>query len=564
MTSLSPVETLQVGAILIGLLGGLAIFLFGMEMMTAALKIVAGARMRDLLGRWTTNRFKGLLSGAFVTAVIQSSSVTTVMVVGFVAAGMMTLQQTFGVILGANIGTTLTAHIIAFDVTAFGLVLVAFGYGLLFFSKTDRIRQAGNAIMGLGLLFFGMELMGLATEPLASYEPFIQVMQSLDSILPAIILSTLFTAVVQSSSATTGLVIVIANEGLISLETGIAMVLGANIGTSITAVLASAGQPRPAKQAAAVHVIFNTLGALIWIPFIPQLAEVCQGLAPSDAGRQVAWASTIFNVGNALVFIWFTRPLAWLVRKLIPVRPEPQPEIVEPKYLDELLLDTPALALDRVRLELAELGKLTVDMAKISAPTAGGGSREELMDLRTMDDNVDALHAAIVAYLGKLGQESLPDPALQNQSADYLAAANYIESIADVMETNLVDVGLDRLEGGIQVSEETRELLAGLHEQVCILIDKSITSMVSGDILLAEEVIHAKGKVNGLSQEAEKHIALRLTADEPNRVATFRLETEIIEYLKRMYYFAKRIAKLVSGLDEPSLTSPGLKPELAG
>jgi phosphate:Na+ symporter len=564
MAFLQQHESLQVGAILVGMLGGLAIFLFGMEMMTASLKVVAGGRMRDFLGRWTTNRFRGLFAGAFVTAIIQSSSVTTVMVVGFVAAGMMTLQQSIGVILGANIGTTITAHIIAFDVTALALAMVAFGYSLLFFSKNDRIRQVGNAIMGLGLLFFGMELMGLATEPLTTYDPLIQAMQNLDSVIPALIISAVFTAVVQSSSATTGLVIVFANEGLIPLETGIAMVLGANIGTSITAVLASAGQPAPARQTAAIHVIFNTLGAIIWIPLIAPLADLLQQSGATDVGRQVAWASTIFNVGNAFIFIWFARPLAWLVRKLVRERPEAVSDVVKPKYLDELLLDTPALAIDRVRLELGELGRYTLAMVEESTPSAETGTSEELQSLAAMDDTVDSLHAAIVAYLGKLGQESLPDPGLQRHSSDYLAAANYIESIADVIETNLVDIGLARLDKGVQVSEETSQLLAELHTLVCMQIKNSIQSLVEGNRSLAKEVIGSKKKVNNLAQEAEKHIGLRLTADEPNRVATFQLESEVIEYLKRMYYFAKRIAKLVSGMDEHSLVGSSLSPRAAG
>jgi phosphate:Na+ symporter len=233
------------------------------------------------------------------------------MVVGFVAARMMTLEQSIGVIMGANIGTTITAHLIAFDVAQFSLVLVAVGFGFLFFSKNEKVRQTGNTIMGLGMIFFGMELMSLAMEPLTGYEPVVTAMRRLDSVLPAIIFGAAFTALVQSSSATTGLVIVLANDGLISLETGIALTLGANIGTSVTAVVGSIGQSREAQQAAAVHVLFNTVGALLWIPLIGPLAEICRQIAPNDIGRQIAWATTIFNVGNTFVFIWFTIELDW-------------------------------------------------------------------------------------------------------------------------------------------------------------------------------------------------------------------------------------------------------------
>ncbi|MDH3675041.1 MAG: Na/Pi cotransporter family protein, partial [Anaerolineae bacterium] len=449
-------NTIEVGVIIIGLLGGLAIFLYGMEQMTAALKIVAGNRMRDYLSSWTSNKFKGVGVGAFVTAVIQSSSVTTVMVVGFVAASMMTLEQSIGVIMGANIGTTITAHLIAFDVAQFSLVLVAVGFGLLFFSKNEKVRQTGNTIMGLGMIFFGMELMSLAMEPLTGYEPVVTAMRRLDSVLPAIIFGAAFTALVQSSSATTGLVIVLANDGLISLETGIALTLGANIGTSVTAVVGSIGQSREAQQAAAVHVLFNTVGALLWIPLIGPLAEICRQIAPNDIGRQIAWATTIFNVGNTFVFIWFTKPLAKLVRRLIPVRPKAIPEVVQPKYLDDVLLDTPALALDRVRLELDHLGGNMLRMMRQAIPAAAQGSQTDLRALADMDDDVDALHAAIVRYIGQLTEQSTLDSKLTRQAADYLSAANYIENIADVIETNMVDVGLARLEQHVRVSQGTR------------------------------------------------------------------------------------------------------------
>jgi phosphate:Na+ symporter len=542
-------NTIEVGVIIIGLLGGLAIFLYGMEQMTAALKVVAGNRMRDYLSSWTSNKFKGVGVGAFVTAVIQSSSVTTVMVVGFVAASMMTLEQSIGVIMGANIGTTITAHLIAFDVAQFSLVLVAGGFGLLFFSRNEKVRQTGNTIMGLGLIFFGMELMSLAMEPLTGYEPVVTAMRRLDSVLPAIVFGAAFTALVQSSSATTGLVIVLANDGLISLETGIALTLGANIGTSVTAVLGSIGQSREAQQAAAVHVLFNTVGALLWIPLIGPLAEICRQIAPNDIGRQIAWATTIFNVGNTFVFIWFTKPLAKLVRRLIPVVPKAIPEVVQPKYLDDVLLDTPALALDRVRLELDHLGGNMLRMMRQAIPAAAQGSQTDLRALADMDDDVDALHAAIVRYIGQLTEQSTLDSKLTRQAADYLSAANYIENIADVIETNMVDVGLARLEQHVRVSPGTRELINELCDQVYQAIEQSLRALVESDGDLAEQAIAAKGEINALAQATQNYVALRLTAAEPNRVATFRLESELIEYLKRIYYFAKRIAKLTAGTD---------------
>lgn len=543
-------NTLSWGATTLGLLGGLALFLFGMEQMTNALKVVAGSRLKSFLGRWTNNRFRGVFAGAFVTAVIQSSSVTTVMVVSFVAANMLTLQQSIGMIMGANIGTTVTAHLVAFKITQYALMMVAIGFGIVFFSKKDRLRHFGNIIMGLGLLFFGMDLMGQATAPLQAHPPFLELMWRLSELLPAMIVSALFTALIQSSSATTGLIIVFVGEELIPLETGIAMVLGANIGTSVTAVLASIGQPRAAVQTAAIHVIFNILGALLWIPLIVPLAEGVRMISAVNLGRQIAWATTIFNVGNTLIFIWFTKFLIRLVQYLIPKRLLVEPEVVQPKYLDDLLLDTPALALDRVRLELGHLGAYVLRMARRAVPIAERGTEEDLRTLARMDDDVDILHEAIIHYLGRLSQASEPTLQLKEQAADYLAAANYIESIADMIETNVVEVGVDRLNQGVQVSHATQERLNRLYERVYWAIEQALQALIDSDARLAEQVIAAKPEINRLAQEAENQVVRRLTATEPRRVATFRLESELIEYLKRMYYFAKRVAKIVAQIEE--------------
>ncbi|HRX81799.1 MAG TPA: Na/Pi symporter, partial [Pirellulaceae bacterium] len=253
----TAVESIEVGTILMGLLGGLALFLFGMDQMSDALKLIAGEGIKRDLAKLTTNRFTGALAGAFVTTIIQSSSVTTVLVVGFISAGLMSLTQSIGVIMGANIGTTVTAQLIAFKITHYSLVLVAIGFFMLFCSKNEKVRHYGHMIMGLGLIFFGMHLMSEGTSPLRTYPPFMDMMQQIDNPLTAILLAAVFTALVQSSSATTGLVITLASQGFISLDAGIALVFGANIGTCITAGLASLGKSREAVRAALVHVVFN-------------------------------------------------------------------------------------------------------------------------------------------------------------------------------------------------------------------------------------------------------------------------------------------------------------------
>jgi phosphate:Na+ symporter len=538
-------DTVDWVAIIIGLFGGLAIFLFGMEIMTAGLKNVAGSRMKDLLGKWTTNKWKAVGAGAVITAIIQSSSVTTVTTVGFVSSGLMTLEQAMGVIMRANFGTTITAHLVAFDIVQFAFVLAILGFGLMSFSKKGQIKQVGLVLMGLGLLFIGMELMGLAMEPLAEYEPFVEAMSSLERILPAMIVGAVFTALVQSSSATIGIVVAMAGQGLITLETGIALVLGANIGTSVTAVLGSLGQSREAQQTAAFHVIFNTVGALIWIPFIDQLANICTQIAPDDLARQIAWSTTIFNVANTFIFIWFTAPLARLVRRLVPDRPVAEIPIVEPKYLDDNLLDKPALALDRVRLELERTSEYTLEVVRKAVPVVSTGSEEELAELETMAENLDTLHVAIISYLRKLGHQQIMNPELTQLAVNYLSAANYLQNISHMVQTNLVSLGRDRLSEDVQVSEETARQLVLLQEQVSQGIDRAVRSLLDEDAAQASAVFTSLPELSKQTDDVETRIALRLTADEPNRVATYRLETEIIENLKNMYFVAMRIANMV-------------------
>jgi phosphate:Na+ symporter len=554
-------EQLDVAGIVIGLLGGLAFFLFGLDQMTDALKVVAGARMRGILARVTQNRFKGLMAGAFVTAIIQSSSVTTVLLVGFITAGLMTLQQSIGVIFGANIGTTVTAQIVAFKATQYAMLLVIGGFGMQFVSKDLRVRRWGHVLLGLGMVFFGMELMSDAARPLRSYQPFIDFMEGMDSPYLGILAGAGFTALVQSSSATMGIVIVLATQGFITLEVGIALAFGANIGTCITALLAGIGKPVEAKRAAAVHILFNVVGVLLWVAFIDQLAEFCRWFSPAAAGlegtdrlaaevpRQVANAHTVFNLANTFLLIWFTRPFAWLVERLVREPPEQLPGKLRPKYLDDLLLDTPGIALDRVRLELGRLGTLSLRMLDAAPRAILEGSRSDLDALQKMDDDLDVLHGAVVKYLGELSQRDISKDE-SKELGDLLAAANYIENIGDMIETSLFEAGTERVAANVVVSEGTRTLMRAFFVRVEGLVKQALDALTDDDPIAAAAVIDAKAEVNQLALDAEAHLTARLVADAPNRLAAFRLESDVVENLKRVYYFAKRIARIVADAEK--------------
>lgn len=540
------------------LFGGLALFLFGMEQMSDSLKAVAGDRMKNILARLTANRFMGAVTGAFVTAVIQSSSVTTVLVVGFISAGLMTFAQSIGVIMGANIGTTITAQIVAFKVTKAALLMIGVGFTMMFASKQEKIKHYGTMLMGLGMIFLGMTVMSEAMKPLRTYQPFLDLMVQMETPLIGILVSAAFTGLVQSSSATTGIVIVMASQGFISLPAGIALAFGANIGTCVTALLASIGKPREAVRAAAVHVLFNVGGVLLWFAFIPYLADFVTWFSPShpeltgidklgaETPRQIANAHTIFNIANTLIFIGFTAHFARLVEKLVPDKPSELTGLeVRSKYLDDELLTTPSLALDRVRLELLHLGEKVEMMLGRIMPAIIRGDKAELTRIREMDDEVDILYAQIIEYLGKISKGSMTE----SQTEGFLGlmeAATALENIGDTIETNLVELGNQRISTGVTISQATIKVLTDFQELIQKAVLDAVQAVSQANEEVAKNVIKMKDEMSRLSDSAAVHQAERLVAAEPNRVPAYTIEVDIIEKQKRIYYFAKRMAKTVN------------------
>jgi phosphate:Na+ symporter len=537
-----------------GLFGGLALFLFGMDVMTKALKSAAGDYMKDILGKLTRNRFVGVGMGAFVTAIIQSSSVTTVILVGFISAGLMSMSQSVAVIIGANIGTTITAQILAFKVTKIALPLIAGGFLMSFTAKRENWRQIGMIILGLGLVFYGMGIMSTALNPLRSYEPFIQFMISMQNPLLGVAVGAMFTAVVQSSSATTGILIVMASQGLIGLESAIAIALGANIGTCVTAGLASIGKSREAVRAAVVHTLFNVAGVLLWIAFIPQLVELAYWMSPSaegltgtallaaDTPRQIANVHTFFNVANALIFVGFTTQIARLVEWLIPDRPIKPQKAMLPKYLDDDLLTTPSIALETVRLELRRLGKRVRKMVKDIMPVAISGTRTDLERVAAMDKVVDALHIAIIEFLGKISLTNLST----RQSKELMQLAeitNGLEQIGDRIATAMVTSANKRIDEEVSVSLQTAKVLNDYHAEVVATLNDALKAVASQDSELAKQVSRRRKDFSEMSRSIVAHGLDRLTADEPNRLNTYAREMEVMEILDGVFTIARRIAR---------------------
>lgn len=543
-------EILASSELWVGLVGGLALFLFGMELLTRALTRVTGDRMRGLLARLTDNRLKGVLLGAGVTAVVQSSSVTTVLLVGFISAGVMTFAQSVAVIMGANIGTTITAQILAFKITALALPILAIGVAVLLTTRNRVWQEYAQATIGLGLVFYGMGVMSEAVVPLETYTGFLRVMASLDEPALGILAGAAFTALMQSSSATTGILLVLTGQGLLNLEAAIGVALGANIGTCVTALLAAIGKPRAAVRAAAVHTLFNTVGAVAWVWFIPQLATAAHWIA-FDGGpaRSLAWAHTIFNSANTLLLIGFTVPIAALVERLLPDRPEVIEPEGTPQFLDKSLLDSPAIALEAVTHEIARLGRHVAGLVDDVMPVALDGPQVQLDLLAARDEPVDHLHAAIVAYLGEVSLRRL-SPTQSTELVRLLSIANDFEQIADVVSRDVVVSAQKRLDDRVTISPATRKVMSKFHADVSAALHAAIDAFAARDVDRAREVRALKDVMRARTREIAMHGIERLTAAAPRRVQTYTREAELIEILDDIFHITRRIARVMAEAPE--------------
>lgn len=538
------------------LAGGLALFLFGMEQMVKGLLVVAGDKMKRMLGKLTTNRVMGAITGAGITAVIQSSSVTSVLVVGFVSAGLMSVGQAAGVIMGANLGTTITAQIVAFKITNVALLMVAVGFVIQFSAKLRKKKALGDLIMGLGLIFFGMNIMSEGMEPLREYQPFLDLMTQMQNPFLGLLVGLVFTALVQSSSATIAIVIVMASNGFLTLPAGIALSLGADIGTTVTAMLATIGKSREALRTAMIHVQFNILGALIWLPFIPELADLASYISASnfiDDGsmsslaantpREIANANTLFKLSAVILFLPCIPLFLWLVYKLFPVMPS-EKGIGEFKseFLDPALLSTPTLAMKTVNLELEHYQKQVGLYYKrlvsmIASPNIDRLAREDLTIQR-----LRSYQGQLIAYLGQAGQEQLSEEE-QKEYMKLVNVVNNLESMLEAIHSHLQLVLHEMIQENIKPSETMLNLVGHLTSEVGKSMENALRSIYAGDREAAMSVLAIKKTIDHLIQDALKHQIKRFKPDQ-ERLKIFRYEMQLVDGFKQLHTLSKRIATL--------------------
>lgn len=537
-----------------GLAGGVALLLFGLDQLTSVLREVAGDRLRALLGRVSANRWLGAIVGMTATAVMQSSSAVTVLIVGFVAAGLMTLVGSLGVILGSNVGTTITAQIVAFDVVEWALGIVALGFATMTFARTERLQGWGRAILSLGLVFLGMGAMGTAMEPLRELPEFVDIIAGLSIPLVAALVGVIFTALVQSSSATTVLAIVLASQGVLTLESGIAVVIGANIGSSVTAVIASLGRTADARRAAIAHVLFNVAAGVVWLSLLSPLAELAMAVSPTrpdldgtqrlaaEVPRQLANAHTVFNVATVAVFIWFLEPLSRLLHRLVADKPEEAPS--DPVFLDAKLLETPAIAESAVAREVGRLGSLVLAMLRAAPGAVLTGHRGELRHLATSDSDVDILYDHIIQYLAELAEKPLPEKDGHRILA-LLEASNALESIADLVETNLVALGSRRLDVGVLPADSTRQLLESAFSALTDHLEQALEAVVEGDVDAAQRVLASQSEINDGLSEMRIRQAGRISPYRQDRRIMYAIESDIIDVLKQISYLTHRMVRSI-------------------
>ncbi len=527
---------------LLQIFAGVGILIYGIIIMGESLQIIAGDRLRKLIGSLTGTPLKGLLLGTAVTSILQSSSATTVMVVSFVDVGFMSLTQAIGVILGANIGTTVTAQLIAFKITNVAYFLAVIGAALCVLCKKKKNKQVGVGLVGFGLLFIGMEMMQAPMAFLKQRPDLITVFG--DHILLAFLSGLVITLLVQSSSATVGLTMAVAAQGIVPLQTAIAIILGDNIGTTITAVLASLGANRSAKQAAASHVLIKVLGTMVIMATLPMYTSFIEHTS-SDVSRQLANAHTIFNVIIALMFLPFVSQYAKFIRKLIPG--DKEEKVLGPLFLNPTLITASrAAAVDAVRKEMIRLGISALRMIEGCRTMFLSDDEKLVAEIYRMERNVNEITHDIVRYGTEVGQTGLsPDLSMLLNSC--ISGVGDIERIGD-HATNLVEMYQFLQDHKLKFSPKALEECKEMFDLAVSAVAKSVQALEEENPKIAREVLDLEDKIDYMEKTLRaRHIA-RLNAGgcSPGAGVVF---IDILSNLERVGDHAHNMAMVVFDIE---------------
>ncbi len=529
-------------------IAGLGIFLLGIKYMGEGLQKSAGDRLRDILDKFTSNPFMGVLAGIIVTILIQSSSGTTVLTVGLVNAGFMTLRQSIGVIMGANIGTTVTAFIIGFDLGAYALPIMGLGALLIFFVKNIKITNIGIAIFGFGSLFFGLELMSSGLKPLREVEAFHDLTVSMSNTpILGVIIGTVFTVIVQSSSATIGILQSLMLEGAIELKAALPVLFGDNIGTTITAVLASIGATVAAKRAALTHVIFNVLGAtviIIFINFYSMFIEYIQGIMDLNPAMTIAYAHGIFNVLNTLIQFPFIGVLALIVTKIIPG--EDVEVEYKPKHLDPIfIVQSPSVALDQAKAEVIRMGEYaTKGLEETSLYLNKQNNKNSDLALQ-IEGALNNLDREITSYLVELSATNFSETE-RNEHSALMNSVRDIERIGDHFE-NIIELVNYKISNKVDITEQGMIDLNNMFDLTISTVKEAVIALEKMDREAALNVVQKENEIDKMERKYRKKHIIRLNEGACTGTAGI-VFADIISNLERIGDHAVNIADEV--LDE--------------
>lgn len=532
--------------------GGLGLFLFGMELMSDSIEKVAGARLRRILEIFTTNRFMGMIVGIIFTGIIQSSSACTVMVVSFVNSGLMNLYQAAGVILGANIGTTITSQLVSFNLSKIAPLILLVGVVVMMFTKKEKVRKVAEVVVGFGILFVGLSTMSQAMANMKNEPQVVNLLMSLKNPFLATLMGFALTAIIQSSSVTVSIVLLLANQDLLPLPITLYIILGCNIGACATAMLASMTGKKDAKRAALIHLLFNIIGTvIIYIALFvagDQIVELIKSIS-ADNGRFVANAHTLIKIAQVIMLFPFT---GWLVKMTYLIVPGEDQKVgyresYQLKYIGDKVVFNPATAVVEVVKELERMASLAEENLNRAMNALITLDEEDIEEVYEVEKNINFLNHAITDYLVKINQTTLPIEDLNSLGALF-HVVNDIERIGDHAE-NVADAARQRKEEGISISKEAQKELGDMLEMVNKIIRYAVEMFAKSDETHMQEITTLEDQVDEKERELQKKHVERLTKGECSPEAGM-IFSDIVSGLERVADHATNIAFAITTEDE--------------
>ena len=530
--------------IAIGIMGGLGLFLYGMNLMGDGLQKSAGSKLKRIIELLTSNVIMGVLVGMVVTMVIQSSSATTVMVVGFVNAGIMSLTQAIGVIMGANIGTTITAQLVSLDVDFLAPVALGIGIVIYMFSNKPKHKNIAEILIGFGILFTGMDFMKEAVKPLAGYQGFTDMLLSFGHHpILGVLMGFAITAIVQSSSASMGMLIALASQGLIPITAALPILYGENIGTCVTSLISSIGASRNARRAAIMHLTFNVLGSMIFMFILSKpIVAIVTAIDPTDAARQIANAHTLFNILNVIVLLPFNKLIVKLALKLVPETKGEQDDDKVVKYIDDRMIETPSIALANIVNETLRMGEKSKESLNAAMDGIVDKSKEKIELSFKREKLINELQKSILNYLLKLSKASLNEDSRETVDALF-NTVNDIERIVDHAE-NIAELAKDIVDLEISFSDVGIGELKDMYNKVVSTYTYALEAMRTSNVELACKVIKMEEQVDMMEKSCRANHMNRLNSSSCS-IESGVIYLDIISNLERVSDHAVNIAQQV-------------------